>query len=62
MNNGDFEVLPRGTMKELKELRNFANNMITLNKNLDEAVPPLMRARIYEMNQFYAAHVEKYPV
>jgi hypothetical protein len=62
MSNGDFEVMPRGTIEELKELRNFVSNMTTLNKNLGAIVPPVMRARIEELHQFYTAHLEKYPV
>ena len=32
MAEGDFEVLPRGTIKELRVLRRFANDMIEYHK------------------------------
>jgi len=61
MSNGDFEVLPRGTMEELKALRKFANEMIALTAIHDMPVPHEMRAPINEIGRFYSAHVEKYP-
>lgn len=61
MSNGDFEVLPRGTMEELKALRKFANEMIALTAIHDMPVPHEMLAPINEIGRFYSAHVEKYP-
>ena len=62
MSNGDFEVMPRGTMEEIRVLRKFANEMIALNSIHDMPVPHEMRAAILELNRFYNMHVETYPV
>jgi len=62
MSNGDFEVLPRGTIEELRVLRQFANSMIALNAIHDMPVPHEMRTKILELNRFYNSHVETYPV
>ncbi len=62
MSNGDFEVLPRGTIEELKVLRQFAHSMIALNAIHDMPVPHEMRTKILELNRFYNEHVETYPV
>jgi hypothetical protein len=62
MSDGDFEVMPRGTMEEIRVLRKFANEMIALNSIHDMPVPHEMRAAILELNRFYNMHVETYPV
>ena len=62
MSEGDFEVMPRGTMEELRMLRQFANSMIALNAIHDMPVPHEMRTKILELNRFYNMHVETYPV
>lgn len=62
MSEADFEVMPRGTMKELSVLRQFANSMIALNAIHDMPVPHEMRAKILELNRFYNEHVETYPI
>jgi hypothetical protein len=62
MSNGDFEVMPRGTMEEIRVLRKFANEMIALNSIHDMPVPHEMVAKINDVSRFYSAHVEKYPV
>lgn len=62
MSEADFEVMPRGTMKELGVLRQFANSMIALNAIHDMPVPHEMRAKILELNRFYNEHVETYPI
>lgn len=61
MSNGDFEVMPRGTMEEIKVLRKFANEMIALSSIHDMPVPHEMMAKINEVGRFYNQHVEKYP-
>ena len=61
MSNGDFEVMPRGTMDEIRALRRFANDMIALNNIHDMPVPHEMFVKINEIAQFYAAHNQKYP-
>jgi len=62
MSNGDFEVMPRGTMEEIRVLRKFANEMIALSSIHDMPVPHEMRAKINDVARFYNDHVEKYPV
>lgn len=62
MSEGDFEVMPRGTMEELRVLRQFAHNMIALNAIHDMPVPHEMRTKINEIARFYDHHVETYPV
>jgi len=59
--NGDFEVLTVGTIEELKALRKFAREMISLNAIHDMPVPHEMRMKIGLLEIFYAAHIEKYP-
>ena len=62
MSNGDFEVLTLGTIEELRTLRKFANDIIALSKIHDMPVPHEMRTKINALNEFYIAHIEKYPV
>ena len=62
MSEGDFEVMPRGTMEELRILRKFAMDMIALNAIHDMPVPHEMQNKILELNCFYNTHVETYPV
>jgi len=62
--NGDFEVMPRGTMEELKQLRAFANSMIDASRSdADPAdvwheVSPMINM----LQHWYIQHIEKYPV
>lgn len=62
MSEGDFEVMPRGTMNEIKMLRQFADDMIMLNNIFDMPVPWEMREKIEELKRKYVDHVEKYTV
>jgi len=62
MSEGDFEVMPRGTMSEIKMLRQFADDMIMLNNIFDMPVPWEMREKIEELKRKYVDHVEKYTV
>jgi hypothetical protein len=62
MSKEDFEVMPRGTMEEVRVLRKFANEMIALSSIHDMPVPHEMRAKINSVARFYNEHVEKYPV
>jgi len=62
MSEGDFEVMPRGTMQELRVLRRFVNEMIALTAIHDMPVPHEMRAKINEVSRFYNEHVETYPL
>jgi hypothetical protein len=62
MSNGDFEVLTRGTIEELRTLRTFANEMIALNKDREVSLPSEVRTKIALLEMFYAAHIERYPL
>lgn len=64
MSNGDFEVMPRGTMEELTVLRKFANDMIDVSHTMENPVEKWekMTKQIREIERFYARHVEEYPV
>ena len=62
MSEGDFEVMPRGTMQELRVLRRFVNEMIALTAIHDMPVPHEMHAKINEVSRFYNRHVETYPL
>ena len=60
MSNGDFEVMPIGTMVEVKEMRKFANELIALSEQ--HALPEEVLRKIQEMRVFYNWHSETYPV
>jgi hypothetical protein len=63
MTKGDFEVMPRGTMEEIKVLRNLVNQLnsiITKEEDRDNFVIEVTR-QLGNVNRFYAGHVEKYP-
>ena len=62
MSNGDFEVLTRGTIEELRTLRTFANEMIALNRDKEVSLPSEVRTKIGLLEIFYAAHIERYPL
>ncbi|MDC3266434.1 hypothetical protein OAU13_00745 [bacterium] len=62
MSDGDFEVMPRGTMQELAALRDFANRMIAYNSIHDMPTPHEMRELIGKLELWYAGHNEKYSV
>ena len=56
MSNGDFEVMPIGTMEEIREMRKLANELFAA-QSLQQ-----MLEITQQMRDFYAYHVEKYPV
>ena len=60
MAEADFEVMPRGTMQEVRALRRFANEMIAHNKKFQ--FPKEVVDTIAEMEKFHSWHVEKFPV
>ena len=64
MSNGDFEVLPRGTMEELKVLRQFSNDLIDISQTNENPVEKWekMIFHIRQLQKFYTRHVEDYPV
>ena len=61
MSNGDFEVMPRGTMTELATLREFAKQMISYNSIHDMPTPHEMRQLINKLQLWYAGHNDRYP-
>lgn len=60
MSNGDFEVLPRGTMEELRVLREFVHKLTALSQTHD-LTPQSMLVEINRINLWYAGHNERYP-
>ena len=64
MSNVDFEVLPRGTIEELRVLRTFARKMIDIaNGNENPTLKwDACRPHVKELKNFYNNHVETYPV
>ena len=61
MSDGNFEVMPIGTMEELRVLREIANQMLALNSIHDMPVPHEMQAEINKIGRFYNRHIEIYP-
>lgn len=61
MLNGDFEVLPVGTIAELATLRQFAKQMILFNSIHDMPTPHEMSDLINKLQLWYTGHNEKYP-
>ena len=62
MSNGDFEVMPRGTMDELRELRQFVKNVTRAYNSYDNITPSDVAVEIEKINAWYASHIERYPV
>lgn len=62
MSNGDFEVMPIGTMEEVRELRKLSKELIELDHLYGINTPQAVRAKIAEISQFYHYHSEKFPV
>ena len=63
MSEGDFEVLPLGTIQELKVLRQFVrdvDNIISLSK--PENLQNDLRITVNDLYSWYKYHTEKYPV
>lgn len=64
MSEGDFEVMPRGTLEEIRFMRKFANDLIAATEVQDgHSAVALSNVldKIAEMREFYRQHVEKYP-
>lgn len=62
MSEGNFEVMPIGTMEEVREMRKFANELIELDHRYGINTPQPIRQKIDEVRKFYLYHTEKYPV
>lgn len=60
----DFEVMPRGTLEEIRFMRKFATDVIAATEvqtGNDALVLENLLQKIAEMREFYRTHVEKYP-
>jgi hypothetical protein len=62
MSEGNFEVMPIGTMEEVREMRKFANELIELDRSYGINTPQPIRNKINDVRKFYLYHTEKYPV
>lgn len=62
MSEGDFEVMPRGTMEEVREMRRLSKELIDLERQYGIDTPQPLRIKILEIARFYNRHVETYPV
>ena len=62
MSNGDFEVMPLGTMIEVRELRKLTKELIKLEQQHGNDLPQSVRHKILEIKNFYHWHVENYPL
>jgi hypothetical protein len=62
MSEGNFEVMPIGTMEEVRELRRLSKELIELEQNFGINTPQSMRNKINEIARFYQYHAEKFPV
>ena len=62
MSNGDFEVMPIGTIEEVREMRRLSKELIALDSSYSDSMPYAVRQKIGEIARFYLYHSEKYPV
>ena len=62
MSEGDFEVMPIGTIEEVREMRKLSKELIELDRQYGINTPQAVRVKILEIARFYQYHSEKYPV
>lgn len=62
MSNNDFEVMPIGTIEEVREMRRLSKELIELEYKHGIDTPQPLRIKILEIARFYNNHSEKYPV
>jgi hypothetical protein len=65
MGEGNFEVMPLGSIVEIQEMRKFVNQLIAITEvssGNDEMLLQNLLSKIAEIREFYTWHVEKYPV
>ena len=62
MSEGNFEVMPIGTMEEVREMRKFVNELIELDRSYGINTPQAIRNKIDDVRKFYLYHTQKYPV
>jgi hypothetical protein len=60
--NGDFEVMPRGTMEEIRILRQLSRDLLELDRKYGINTPQAIRSKINEIGMRYLEHVEKFPL
>jgi hypothetical protein len=63
MSEGDFEVMPRGTMEEVRVLRQFVHKLNDISKNEEDVHNFVIEVsrEIGKVQSFYRSHVERYP-
>lgn len=63
MPEGDFEVMPLGTMEEIRVLRQFVNNLEDISKDETDVHNFVIEVtrEIGKIRSFYHSHIEKYP-
>jgi hypothetical protein len=62
MSEGNFEVMPIGTMEEVREMRRLSKELIELDRSYGINIPQSVRNKINEIGRFYHYHTEKFPV
>jgi hypothetical protein len=62
MSEGNFEVMPIGTMEEVREMRRLSTELIELDRQYGINTPQAVRAKIADISRFYHYHAEKFPV
>jgi len=60
MSEGDFEVLPRGTIEELRVLREFVTD-ISKAVNASDCDQEI-KSMIAKINLWYVGHIDRYPL
>jgi len=60
MAEGDFEVMPRGTMEELRVLREFVKE-ISKTVNASDCGDEL-KSMIAKINLWYVSHIDRFPL
>jgi hypothetical protein len=62
MSEGNFEVMPLGTMEEVREMRRLSKELIALDSAYVDSMPYAVRQKIGEIARFYQYHAQKFPV
>ena len=63
MSEGNFEVMPIGTMEEVRVLRQFVNKLEDISSNETDVHNFVIEVtrEIGKIRSFYNIHIEKYP-
>ena len=62
MSEGNFEVMPIGTMEEVREMRKLSKELIELDRQYGINIPQPVRIKILDIARFYQYHSNKFPV